>query len=156
MIVYTREKLQRLLKIDFIRFCIVGGTGFIINLVILTLLVKLLKSSIDSTTVRTAIAQFFGAEIALFSNFRLHNRWTYKENRVNKSWAKLLVQFHASSWPAILGSTAMVSALIKFFDLSELIALAISSVVALFWNFAWSKYVIWRDVSSSDVEKLVG
>jgi putative flippase GtrA len=112
MIVYTKQKIQRLLTIDFVRFCIVGGTGFVINFIILGGLHKLFNVPIPA-------AQFIGAEIALFSNFMLHHHWTYKRNRVEKNIKSLIIQFHASSWPAILGSTLMVSAGVKFLHFSE-------------------------------------
>ena len=123
MIAYTHAKLQHLLKLDFIRFCIVGGTGFIINFIILTVLHKALEVPIF-------IAQLAGAEVALFSNFMLHHHWTYKEHKVQKSLSTLLVQFHASSWPAIVGSALMVTAGEKLLHLTSILALGVSSVVA--------------------------
>jgi dolichol-phosphate mannosyltransferase len=149
MIKYTKAQLERLLKIDFIRFCIVGGTGFVINFAILLALPKLLH-------IPRPVAQFIGAEVALFSNFLLHHHWTYKNNQVEKTFYKLLLQFHATTWPAILGSTVMVSVGLTVFHLSELLALAISSAIALGWNFGWSKYVIWKDVgNTSDIEAIL-
>lgn len=144
MIAYTRDKVLRLLKIDFIRFCIVGGTGFTINLIFLVSLTKFFGLS-------TAIAQLIGAEIALFSNFLMHHHWTYKSHNVKKSFKSLIIQFHATTWPAILGSTLMVSVSVSVFHLSKLVALIISSVISLMWNFFWSKYVVWRDVTDKEV-----
>lgn len=148
MIAYTRAQLRRLLKVDFVRFCIVGGTGFVINFIILVALSKLFNAPI-------IIAQLIGAEVALFSNFILHHNWTYKSRKVKKTIPKLLIQFHATSWPAILGSTAMVSAGVEFFHLSKLVALIISSAIALLWNFGWSKYVVWRHVTGKQIEEIV-
>lgn len=148
MIDYTKTQLARLLKIDFVRFCIVGGSGFFINLAILTGTHRLFNFPIP-------LAQFIGAEIALFSNFLLHDRWTYKKHKVDKTKKTLIIQFHASTWPAIIGSTLMVSAGVKVFDLTEIEALIISSVVALGWNFVWSKYVIWRDVKVENLEEVI-
>ncbi len=148
MVAYTRLKLERLLKVEFIRFCIVGGSGFIINFIILTILHRILS-------VEIFIAQLIGAEIALFSNFVLHDRWTYKSHHVTKTKHNLIIQFHATSWPAILGSALMVSAAEKFLHFSNLFALILSSVIVLLWNFVWSKFIIWRDVSSKEVEEEV-
>ena len=144
MIAYTRAKIVTLLKIDFIRFCIVGGTGFVINLIFLVSLTKFFGLS-------TVVAQFIGAEIALFSNFMLHHHWTYKNNNVKKSFTALIIQFHATTWPAILGSTLMVSASVNIFHLSKFEALIISSAISLLWNFFWSKYVVWRKVTDKEV-----
>jgi dolichol-phosphate mannosyltransferase len=147
MVAYTRARLRHLIKIDFVRFCIVGGTGFVINFIILTLLHKTFHTPVF-------IAQFIGAEVALFSNFMLHHHWTYKGHGVKKGLSKLLVQFHATTWPAILGSALMVTAGEKFLHFGNLLALAVSSVIALLWNFGWSKYVIWRRITPAEIERI--
>ncbi len=149
MVDYTKQKIIRLLEIDFIRFCIVGGTGFVINFSLLTLLHKYLGLYIF-------FAQLIGAEIALFSNFLLHHHWTYKRNKVNKTILSLVIQFHATSWAAVLGSALMVTFFVRVLSLTNLLALAVSSIIALFWNFFWSKFVVWKDVSKTDIDKIVG
>jgi putative flippase GtrA len=130
------------------RFCIVGGLGFVINLILLTAFREYLHAPIY-------ISQFFAAEIALFNNFMLHHYWTYRSHNVKKTIPKLIVQFHATSWPALLGSTIMVTVGVKVFHLHDVLALVISSLVALFWNFFWSKYVVWNDVKPIDIEQIV-
>lgn len=144
MIAYTRAKVVYLLKIDFIRFCIVGGTGFTINFIILVLLNKILGLPIF-------ISQLVGAEIALFSNFMLHDRWTYKHHKVTKKKHRLLVEFHLTTWPAIIGSALMVTAFEQLLKFDNFSSLAVSSLISLVWNFAWSKYVVWRKVTDKEV-----
>jgi dolichol-phosphate mannosyltransferase len=148
MIAYTSKKLERLLKLELIRFCIVGGTGFVINLVVLTLLHKVIGIPIF-------IAQVVGAETALFNNFMLHNNWTYKHKKVEKSIGSMLIQFHATTWPAILGSAVMVSLAVHFLHFSNLLALIASSAVVFAWNYTWSKFIIWRGVSPQEIEEIV-
>jgi putative flippase GtrA len=144
---YTKAQIKRLLKIDFVRFCIVGGTGFVINLILLTLFHTALALPVF-------LAQLFASEIALFSNFLLHHHWTYKDRTVLKTKQRLLIEFHASSWPAIIGSAVMVTACEKFLHFGSVLALVTSSAIALFWNFAWSKYVIWRGITRQEVEEI--
>ena len=100
-------------------------------------------------------AQLIAAEIALFSNFLLHHNWTYKNNKVKKSMLTLLIQFHATSWPAIIGSAIMVSLCEKVLHFNELYSLITSSLVALMWNFGWSKYVVWRKVTEKDIQEII-
>jgi putative flippase GtrA len=147
MIVYTREKIAHLLRVDFVRFCIVGGMGFVINLLLLALFTQVFNWSV-------LISQLLGSEIALGSNFFLHHHWTYKKNKVNKSVQTLLWQFHATSWPAIIGSTLMVSAGVSLLHINKFLALIISSAIALGWNFAWSKFVVWRNVTEEQIEEI--
>lgn len=129
--------MRQALHFDFVRFGLVGASGFLLNLAILTFLHKLLG-------VPVFVAQLIGAEIALFSNFILHDRWTYKRNNVTKALSQLLVQFHLTSWVAIIGSALLVSFFVNVMHLSDFIALVISSVIAMGWNFATSKFYVWR------------
>lgn len=147
MIVYTKEKLRRLLKVDFVRFCIVGGLGFLINLVILTTLHKALDFPVF-------LAQVIGAEIALLHNFLLHEHWTYKDRNHQRSLSGLIVRFHATSWPAIFGSAAMVTFAQTTLHFNSVAALIISSAIVLGWNFVWSKYVVWRHVTKKDINEI--
>jgi putative flippase GtrA len=142
-----RRKIEHIIKIEFIRFCIVGGSGFIINFIIYTGLTKGLN-------VPVFFAQAIGAEIALFSNFMMHHHWTYKAHKVTKSFRKLLIQFHATTWPAIIGSALMVTGFVKLLHLEYLPSLAIASAISLVWNFFWTKYIIWRHVSTEEVERI--
>lgn len=144
MIVIISKKIRHILKLDFIRFCIVGGTGFLINIFILYILRSVLEAPLF-------FAQLVGSEIALFSNFMLHNHWTYKSNKTNKSLPKLFIQFNMTSWPAIIGSSFMVSAGVSILHFNYLIALTVSSIIVLGWNFVWSKYVIWKDVMNKEI-----
>jgi len=148
MVAYTKEKIKKLLELDFIRFCIVGGTGFVINFIILIGLHKVLHLPVF-------ISQLIGAEIALFSNFMLHHHWTYKKNHVEKTLPQLLLQFHATSWPAILGSAAMVSLGEKYLNLSNLFALVLTSIVVFVWNYVWSKFVVWKDVKTPEIKEII-
>ena len=137
MFVYIAGKAKDLHKVDFVRFCIVGALGFIINFSLLTLLFKVLG-------IHVFVAQLISSEIALFNNFVLHHNWTYRDNVTNKSIKNLLIQFHMSSWSAILGSSAIVSIGVKVFDMHYFVALVIASATGLLWNFGWTKFVIWR------------
>lgn len=128
---------NRLLKIDFVRFCIVGALGFVINAALLTLLYKVVHSPL-------VIAQLIASEVALFTNFMFHHKWTYKASKVRKTITTLIVQFHLTSWMAIIGSVLMVTAGVHVLNLNYFAALVLSSAVALLWNFSWSKYVIWH------------
>ncbi len=147
MLAYTRNKIEVLLRLEFIRFCIVGGMGFTINLIILVVLSK-------TTHAPIVLAQLIGAEVALGANFIMHHNWTYKAHHVDKSIKSLIIQFHATTWPAIVGSTVMVSVGVSVLHISKFESLIVSSLVSLVWNFGWSKFVIWRDVTPEEVKEM--
>ncbi len=131
--------VRSLLKQDFVRFCMVGVLGFLINLVIL----KLLH---DAWHWHIIIATLIGSEAAYFSNFLLHNSWTYKHRAtVQKSFGKLLLQFHLSAWSGMVLNVLIVFVAVSMFHLDSAIGLVIASVIVLFWNYIWTKSYIWRN-----------
>lgn len=136
MFVYIGGKIKDLHQVDFVRFCIVGALGFVINFLLLSLLYKGLGLNVF-------LAQLISSEIALFNNFILHHNYTYKD-RSNKSVKELLIQFHASSWSAILGSAAIVALGVRVLHMHYFAALVVASALGLVWNFGWTKFVIWR------------
>ena len=129
--------MRKIFNIDFVRFCVVGTSGFVLNFGLLTLLYRFFG-------IKLFIAQLIASELALFSNFLLHNHWTYKHKRVTKSFGSLVWQFHITSWVAIVGSAALVSIGVHTFKLNYIVALIMASGMALFWNFLWTKFVIWK------------
>ncbi len=138
--------MDKILAVDFVRFCMVGGLGFLINFCLLTLFYKILGFPLF-------ISQLVAAEISLFNNFLFHHRWTYKNKKVTKTTKNLLVQFHVTSWMAIVGSATIVSVLVNHAGLHYIVALVVSSAVALAWNYMWTKFVIWKhdhDASAKD------
>jgi putative flippase GtrA len=74
-----------------------------------------------------------------------HHHWTYRGHGVKNSLFNLLIQFHLTSWVAIVGTAAIVSILVTYFRFHYIFALVIGGMIALVWNFLWSKFVIWRD-----------
>jgi len=144
MIKWTKNAILRLLRVDFIRFCMVGGSGFFVNFAILYTLHRMLSLPLF-------ISQLIGAEIALTSNASLHHYWTYKGVNANKTYLGSLIQFHLTSWPAIVGSAFMVDGGVRYMHLTSFTALIFSSAIVLVWNYSWSKYVIWRDISPQEI-----
>lgn len=134
----VRRVIEDLLRQDFVRFCVVGGLGFLINLVILKLLHDVWGWPI-------VVATLLGAEVAYFSNFMFHNFWTYKHGqKVEKSFRRLLVQFHLSAWSGMLLNTIIVYVAVVWFGQDSAVGLVIASLIVLFWNYFWTKFYIWR------------
>lgn len=130
----------RLIKKSLARFVVVGGVGFVINFAILTILYKILD-------VKLLPAQLIGAEVAILSNFYLHNSWTYKD-AVKDSIAKRITEFHLSSW---VGSGLTTITLVVLVDrgVQYIVALVIGAVIALVWNFFWTRFIIWKPKESA-------
>ena len=129
--------IRAALRFSFVRFCIVGATGFLINFVLLSLLY-------DALGWQLFVAQLVAGELALGNNFFLHHVWTYRESHVKKSLIQLLIEFHVTSWLAIVGTAAIVAAGVDVVHKPYLEALIVAGAVAMVWNFVWTRFVIWR------------
>jgi len=129
--------MKQALRFDFVRFSIVGLLGFLINLALLSLFYKVLGWPL-------LIAQMIAAEVALAHNFLWHHYWTYQNSKVHKTLGALAIQFHATSWVAIVGSGLLMSALVETAKIEYLTSLVITAAAAMVWNFGWTKFVIWQ------------
>lgn len=134
---WTKKVSSKFISIDFVRFGIVGGCGFIINTVFLTVFYRFLHLPL-------VISQLIAAEIALLFNYTLHNLWTYKSMFRNRRWLKGLLIFHGSSWTGILITTTILVFIVNVLHFNYLIGLTAGVATAMFWNYTWTRYVIFR------------
>ena len=63
-------------KSSFVRYCIVGGIGFILNVIGLELFYRIGFSP--------GVAAAIGAEFAIISNFTLNNYWTFSHKKIQR------------------------------------------------------------------------
>lgn len=102
----------------FIKFLVVGGTGFIVQVItqeflifigltlfLAVLLDSFLPNKIDTLVFSHALGAGFGAEFAIISNFMFNNFWTFNDaSRVKEksSFIVRLLKFNTTSLLAIL------------------------------------------------------
>lgn len=141
---YAIKTSRKLLKIDFVRFCMVGVVGFAVNYAALFVLYELVGLPILA-------AQLLGAETALFSNFIFHHFWTYRGRTQKKRIRVLLAQFHMSFWAGALINSSVVVVTVWWIGWHYFFGLVAGSLAALFWNFFWTKFYIWRHSSRQDL-----
>lgn len=134
---FISKKINNTLKFDFIRFCIVGASGFLINASLLTLLHSLFKLNIF-------VSQLIASELSLLSNFLIHDKWTYTSRNTSRTFKDLIIRFHATSWTAVVGSSTLISILVNKIKIQYMIALVITSILVLTWNYVWTKYYVWK------------
>jgi dolichol-phosphate mannosyltransferase len=126
---------------SFGKFLVVGGTGFVLQAVILRVLVGFLK--FDPT-----IANLTGAVVAIFSNYNLNNYWTFKTEKINgiRQYLWKLLNFYATSAIGViiiqtgiifLGDTLFGK---KYYFLYFIFGTA----VLLIYNFTVYRLIIWR------------
>jgi putative flippase GtrA len=134
--VWGKQKVQKLLMIDFIRFGIVGVVGFLVTLI--------LKLTVFGN-LEVFFATFLSSEGGVLSNFIFHEKWTYNHvDHRSKSLGKKFLHFQLSSLSGVVLITLINGACIKYLHLSNFISLAIAAAITMFWNFFWTKFFIFK------------
>jgi dolichol-phosphate mannosyltransferase len=118
------------------QFLLVGGMGTLVNLVALTLLVKLRLPL--TVSVATAI---FGS---MCFNFVFNRRFAFSAAR-NRAWPRQFVNFiAASSVGALINYATTVSVLARVPGLRPQVAALIGIMIGTAFNFAASRYLVFR------------
>lgn len=123
---------------SFIKFCVVGTLGFVINTIILELFVRF--------GTHPVVGSMIGAECAIISNFLLNNAWTFHERRVDgiKKWKKF-IQFNGTSIGAIAIQGVTVGIGSYLFGVGGYRLYYIIGVgIGLMWNYTMYSKVIWK------------
>lgn len=123
---------------QFLKFCIVGALGTIINLLVLYGLVEFAK-----------LWYIFGAilafAIAATNNYALNKIWTFKDGRTGKSFiARQWTQFFIISCFGLGINLTILYVLVNFFGVWYIFAQIIAIFVAMFSNFLGNKYWTFR------------
>lgn len=124
------------LKHDKIRFIIVGGIGFVVNFLGLTLLFHVLKLPI-------LVAQVVSVELAILVTFAGNNYWAF-QGHDHISFFRKLWRFHASAITGMAINSAIVILLVQFAGLYYGLALAAGSAAGLIWNYTLYKRFVFK------------
>ena len=123
----------------FIKFGIVGFTGYIVNAVGL--------AAVFNLTGIEWLAWLISTELAVISNFTWNNLWTFKADKITglTHLAKKFAQFNFTSAGALLIQTIFGAGLVYLTGLNRQILLPFI-IVFLVLPFNWTMYnrVIWR------------
>ena len=135
-------------RIRFLKFAVVGLTGTVVDFGILNLLRLLFNMPL-------VWAQAISFACAVINNFLWNRYWTYPESR-SKGASKQLIQFFIISIVGILIRTPLIpwldQVILTYLEnnqitlplvntvVSQNLALAISIIIILFWNFFANRY----------------
>ena len=114
---------------QLVMFCVVGGTGYVLNLIVFTLLVTL----VDLHYIPAAICSFL---VAVTNNYTWNRLWTFRSQRGHVGWQGM--RFLVVSTLA-LGANLLVLHVLVTLGLDERLAQAIAIVLVTPINFVGNK-----------------
>jgi dolichol-phosphate mannosyltransferase len=138
------SRIKELMFGKFGKFLVVGGTGFVINYVLLRVLSDIYHWD-------HSLANLTGAAVAIFSNYNFNNFWTFKEGKITgiSSYIIKLIQFYLTSAFGVIfiqtGTIFLGDRFIgeKYYQLYFIIG----TFLLLIWNFTIYNKIIWRKKS---------
>ena len=112
------------------KFCAVGGSGYVVNLIVFTFFLQVMG-------VHHLAAASAAFVVAVANNFWWNRHWTFDAREGHAGFQA--ARFFTVSVFAFLFAAALLESLVRFTDLSEVTAQAVSVVAATPLNFVGNK-----------------
>lgn len=125
---------DKYLKPGLIRFLFVGGVGFVVNFIGLTILFHMLGIPI-------LISQLISAEVALIVTFFGNNYWAFSGDHHHTLKQKIM-RYHMTAWIGVGINSLCVVLLVHYAHWYYGFALVVGAAVGLVWNYTLNKKVI--------------
>jgi putative flippase GtrA len=114
---------------QLVKFCVVGGTGYVVNLAVFTVLV----TALDIHYIPAAVGSFL---VAVTNNYTWNRLWTFRAQRGHVAWQGM--RFLVVSTLALGANLLMLHVLVTV-GLDERLAQAIAIVLVTPINFVGNK-----------------
>lgn len=123
----------------FVKFCLVGLSGIIVNL-------GLLYIFVETTNLEKNIAYFLSISISIATNYFFNSRFTYRDNRSHsrRESLKRLSYYYTLSAITMFINIAIYHELINVFEIHYLFAALIGILFTVLLNFVLVTKIIWK------------
>jgi len=127
----------------FLKFCLVGGSGYGVQIGVSILLMELAGLSAGNLDL---LATASGIEVSILSNFVLNDIWTFRDRRVSSARATLVrcLKFHLIGLGYTTFFYAGYTPLTRLLGIHPYIAIPIAAVIGVIWNFSMNLLWTWR------------
>lgn len=119
----------------FLRYCLVGGLGTVLDVGMVFLLVRFFN-------IHPVLAAFFGFWIAVINNFFLNKIWTFQDT--SRNYRKQGIKFLIVSLGGLALTLGWMAIFYEVFSIHYLVAKMLTSGIVLVWNFFANKYWTFR------------
>jgi dolichol-phosphate mannosyltransferase len=130
---------------EFIKFCIVGASGVLVNMGAYILFTR-------TGGIPLEIASPLAIELSILSNFAFNNTWTFRNRHTNRGLLHRLLRFHVVSSFSGLANYMVLLLLVRLFGmwdiLGNLTGIATATLINYFMNSLWT----WREVGQEEKE----
>jgi dolichol-phosphate mannosyltransferase len=125
---------------QFLRFCVVGASGLLVDMAVLHLLAGQLSWNVS-------LSKLCSAELAMLSNFLLNELWTFQGlvDAGSRRWGRLrrLLKFQAICGAGIGFAVLLLNLFYRRFHLNLYLANFLAIVLVTLWNFWMNALFNW-------------
>lgn len=122
----------------FLKFCIVGGLGVLVNMGILYLLT-------ENFGLTYKLSSLFAIQTAIISNFVFNNLWTFKKSTNESSCLVKFFKFEGVSVVGALINWGVLVGLTELAGVHYLVSNLIGILVGTLWNYLVNVQYTWRE-----------
>ncbi|MFM7576423.1 MAG: glycosyltransferase, partial [Microcystaceae cyanobacterium] len=143
------EYLQHLLRLrlsrssKFIQFCVVGGTGVVVDMAVLFLLHDPTMLALPLTR-----SKILAAEMAILNNFLWNDLWTFREisrrQPGKRQRIKRLIKFNLICLAGLILNVIVLNILVNFLHFNHYLANLLAIALVTVWNFWFNLKLSWR------------
>ena len=131
------------LAVRYVKFCLVGASGVLVDLAVLYLLV-----SPQPSPLRLSLSKAVAAEMAILNNFTWNELWTFRSSaaqpRTLAGLAQRLLRFNVISLSGVLLNVALLNAQVYLLHWNLYVANLLAIGLVSIWNFALSARFGWK------------
>lgn len=132
----------------FLKFGIVGGFGFVVNVLGAKIFKSALGSTILSVSILNGVANALAAELSIISNFTWNNLWTFKKEKITKP-SELASKFLAFNLSSVVSGIIIPSTVISILTALFGDRLFLYQIIAIFGltvplNWVIYNFFIWK------------
>ena len=126
----------------FGKFCVVGGSGVVVDMGILALLVHV-------GTLPLPLAKAVACETAIVNNFLWNDRWTFRKAGSALSGCARFLRFNGVSLAGLALNVALFSAQVLWLGMNVYLANAAAIVMVAGFNYTLSRRWAWERAEAS-------
>lgn len=138
----AKRRLRALVESSFVKFCVVGGTGVLVDMALLFVLSD--PSMLGLGLTRSKI---LAAEVAILSNFALNDAWTFGAVARTRPGLgpriRRFLRFNAICTVGLLLNVAILNVLFNLFDMNRYLANGVAILSVTGWNYLSNRKLNW-------------
>ena len=134
---YLGQYLKQEESKRFIKYCIVGTTGIVLNTLILLFSTEVLR-------IFYLLSSAIAYEISILTNFILNDRWTFKDFVTSKSFLNRALQYNWTQIISVIFGILLLYAFTEFLFINYIISNLISIVITTLFRYYMCMAIVWK------------